>query len=104
MQDVFEGRFTIAGLRPATIADVAAAAPHLLFVDALPADGGPDGWELIGMAREHATLREVPIILCTDASVQDGDLDRLGSYTNVHLLAKPFELDVLEGLVRRVAP
>jgi CheY-like chemotaxis protein len=104
LADVFRGRFHVTAVRPRTIADLSATLPHLMFIDALTGmqDGGsPVGWQLVEQARADEHLREVPIILCTGQIGLDGDLDQMARHANVHMLAKPFELDVLEATVAR---
>ena len=62
-------------------------------------DDALGGWVLINLARRDPRLRQVPIILCTGGI--GTDLDRLTQLPDVHLLAKPFDLDVLESTMRR---
>lgn len=81
-----------------TIAEIADAAPDLLFVDLRL--GGASGWELVALARAEERLATVPIVICSAdvAALRDreAELERIG---NVHVLAKPFGIDELTGLV-----
>ena len=106
LRDVFDEGFEVSTVAQVTsVNQVADTAPDVMIVD-LHTNGmnrGLTGWQLVELARHHRELREVPIILCT------GDLtglmrhgDDLKAYDDVHLLAKPFELEVIEGLVSRL--
>ena len=75
-----------------------------MFIDALQGqhNGGTlAGWQLIEHARNDDGLRDVPIILCTGQIGLDGDWDQMARFANVHMLAKPFELEILEATVAR---
>ena len=89
-----------------TMAELAAAEPDLIIVDLLL--GGASGWELVTLARADERLADVPIIVASADVLalrdREAELERIG---NVHLLAKPFEIDAMtdlvEGLVGRGA-
>jgi CheY-like chemotaxis protein len=99
MEDLLGDRFRVTGILPRTITELSATDPDLVFVDVFVRnDHALGGWELIDLARHDPVLRDVPIILCTGAI--GPDLDRLSGLHDVHLLAKPFDLDVLEGTMR----
>jgi CheY-like chemotaxis protein len=80
------------------IDELAASDPDLVVVDLLL--GGASGWEIVTLARADERLAPVPIIVCSaDVSAlreRAGDLERIGS---VHVLAKPFSIDEITGLV-----
>jgi CheY-like chemotaxis protein len=80
------------------VAELAATDPHLIIVDLLL--GGASGWEIVTIARADESLAPVPIIVCsadvTALRERAGDLERIG---NVHVLAKPFAIDDITGLV-----
>ena len=100
MDDLLGHRFRVSGILPRTITELSATDPDLVFVDVFVRnDDALGGWELIDLARRDPRLRDVPIILCTGEI--GPDLDRLSSLPDVHLLAKPFDLDVLESTMRR---
>lgn len=60
-------------------------------------------WQLVGLIRHHRALHDVPVIVCTVDVAADMRGGQLGAYPGVHAVAMPFELDVLEQLVRRVS-
>lgn len=83
------------------IGELAASDPDLIVVDLLL--GGASGWEIVTLARADERLTGVPIIVCSAdvAALTDraGDLERTG---NVHVLAKPFSIDEITGLVEEL--
>ena len=100
IEDLLGDRFSVTGILPRTITELSATDPDLVFVDVFVRnDDAVGGWELIDLARRDIRLRDVPIILCTGEI--GPRLDRLSNYPDVHLLAKPFDLDVLERTMRR---
>jgi CheY-like chemotaxis protein len=99
MEDLLGDSFRVTGILPRTITELSATDPDLVFVDVFVRNGDAvGGWDLIDLARRDLRLRDVPIILCT-GEIGPG-LDRLSNYPDVHLLAKPFDLDVLERTMR----
>lgn len=102
--DVFGNAFTVTSPVDSSIIGIADTRPDVLIIDLhLANDDGLTGWELVRLARSHRTLRTVPIIVCTADVVGLGnDGPRLAEYGNVHLMTKPFALDVIERLVGRV--
>jgi CheY-like chemotaxis protein len=104
--EIFAGRFEVTGLSHQSMDAIAGAQPALLIVDNQPASGfGLGAWQIVGLAREHPDLQDVPIIVCTTdyvSLVADGE--RSAEHENVHLMAKPFALEVLEKLVARLVP
>jgi CheY-like chemotaxis protein len=106
LDEIFAERFEVVGASGQSIHRIAEAQPQLLIVDSQPASGlGGSAWQLVNLARDHAQLRDVPIIVCTTDYVSfDADGERLARLENVHLMAKPFALDVLETLVARLVP
>ena len=72
--------------------------PDLIIVDLLL--GRASGWELIALARADATLREVPIIVCSaDVNQLRERAEELADIGDVHMLKKPFAVDELTSLV-----
>ena len=72
--------------------------PDLIIVDLLL--GRASGWELIALARADATLREVPIIVCSaDVNQLRERAEELADIGGVHMLKKPFAVDELTSLV-----
>ena len=91
---VFSGEAT-------TIAEIAASDPGLIIVDLLL--GGASGWEIVTLARADERLAGVPIIICSADVIalrdRTAELENVG---NVHVLAKPFGIDEVTGLVDRL--
>ena len=85
----------------ASIGEIAATDPDLIIVDLLL--GGASGWELVALARADARLSGVPIIICsadvTALRAREPELNEIG---NVHVLAKPFGIDEVTGMVERL--
>ena len=85
----------------ATIAEIADSAPDLLIVDLRL--GGASGWEIVALSRADERLAEVPIIICSADVMalrdREAELKRIG---DVHVLAKPFGIDEITGLVERL--
>ena len=83
------------------IDQLAASDPNLIIVDLLL--GGASGWEVVTLSRADDRLASVPIIVCSAdvAALRDRaeELERVG---NVHVLAKPFGIDEITGLVERL--
>ena len=77
---------------------IAASDPNLVIVDLLL--GGASGCEIVTLARADSRLASIPIIICSAdvAALREraGDLEHVG---NVHILAKPFAIDDITGLV-----
>ena len=80
---------------------LAASDPDLIMVDLLL--GGASGWEIVTLSRAHERLAQVPIIICSaDVAAlrqRAPELERIG---NVHVLAKPFSIDEITGLVQQL--
>ena len=84
-----------------TMAELAASTPDLIVVDLLL--GGASGWEIVALSRADPRLAGVPIIICSADVIalraRDTELKRIGG---VHVLAKPFGIGELTGLVERL--
>jgi CheY-like chemotaxis protein len=84
-----------------TLDEMAAAQPDLIIVDLLL--GGASGWELVTLARADERLADVPIIVASADVIalrdREAELEQVG---NVHVLAKPFGIDEVTGLVERL--
>jgi CheY-like chemotaxis protein len=82
------------------LAVAAAEPPDLMLVDiGLP---GIDGYELARRARSDARLARVPMVALTGYGT-DEDRRRATAAGFDHHLVKPIDLDVLSGLVSRIA-
>jgi len=84
-----------------TIAELAASAPDLIVVDLLL--GGASGWEIVALSRADGRLARVPIIICSADVLalrdRESELKQIGG---LHVLAKPFGIDEITGLVERL--
>ncbi len=78
--------------------ELASADPQLMIVDLLL--GAASGWEIVALCRADDRLADVPIIVCSaDVSELRSRADELERIGNVHVLAKPFGIDEITGLV-----
>jgi CheY-like chemotaxis protein len=92
---------TVFGGESTTIAEIAASDPALIMVDLLL--GGASGWEIVTLARADERLANVPIVICSaDVIALRDRAAELATIGNVHVLAKPFGLDEITGLVERL--
>jgi CheY-like chemotaxis protein len=86
-----------------TIDEIANTQPDLLLVDLRLGGGNPTGWDIVLMARVDDRLREVPLIVCSaDLQQLRQREEEMSAMADVHVLPKPFNLDVLEELVGRL--
>jgi DNA-binding response OmpR family regulator len=87
------------------VEDIVASDPELLVVD-LRLEDTPQsvsGWELVILARAHRDLLDVPVILCSaDVFELRKRATELEQLANVHVLTKPFDIDEMLGLIRRL--
>jgi CheY-like chemotaxis protein len=104
LRDIFAQRFEVVAAAPTSLNGLADSEPDLLFIGLDPKDAATlGGWDLTALARQHKGLARVPIILCTAQNIAlDIDGRRLATFSDVHLLTKPFELQVVEQLVDRL--
>jgi CheY-like chemotaxis protein len=108
MEEILRGLgHTMTGLQAVgtSVEEVVATSPDLLVVD-LRLENRPQeisGFELLVLARSHRDLLDVPVILCTaDLFELKRRLPELRQIAGVHVLTKPFELDVINELVERL--
>jgi DNA-binding response OmpR family regulator len=89
-----------------TITQVLDTRPDLLMLDLVLEDKPQalSGWELLVLARGHRDLRHCPVIVVSGdvQGILKTRADELASMANVHVMIKPFALDELEPLVRRL--
>jgi CheY-like chemotaxis protein len=103
--EIFSGRFAVAAARDPLLSGLADTRPQLLIIGPRAGGGRLDGWERVKLVRRHRELRGVPIVVCTTGLIAlDVDGERLAEYADVYLLAVPFSLEVLEGLVGHLIP
>lgn len=78
--------------------------PELLIVDLRLGDStGFSGWDILEAARADPQLGGVPIIICSADSVEVRErAEAVAQMPGVEILMKPFALDELESLVRRL--
>jgi CheY-like chemotaxis protein len=80
---------------------LAASEPNLIIVDLLL--GGASGWEVVTLSRADERLADVPIIVCSaDVAALRNRADELERFGNVHVLAKPFGIDEITGIVEQL--
>jgi len=83
------------------IDQLASSEPNLIIVDLLL--GGASGWEVVTLSRANERLAEVPIIVCSaDVAALRARAEELEQIGNVHVLAKPFSIDEITGLVEQL--
>jgi CheY-like chemotaxis protein len=100
VREVLEDRYDVTAVHPRSMEDVARTRPDVLMVDLHPHDDRKlRGWQIIEGARAHASLRDVPIIICTGATLRDGDVERSAIFPALHILSKPFSLDSLDSML-----
>jgi CheY-like chemotaxis protein len=106
LADIFDGRYQVTAAGRASIAAIAETRPQVVILDLHSDDGErPAAWDLVSDARQHAALDNVPVVLCTgDVIALSAYESRLDEFGDVHLLAKPFALENIEGLLKRLIP
>ncbi len=82
--------------------DILESNPDLLIVDLRLDTRDLQGWDVVTLVRAHRHLRRVPIIVCSadTAALADRSAAML-SAGNIAALAKPFNLEELDDLVRQ---
>jgi DNA-binding response OmpR family regulator len=107
MADVLESLNHSATVLPSasvTIDEIASTAPELLIVDLrLQSSVLNDGWGVIVGSRAHPRLRDVPIVLCSaDHEFLHSRADEISALADVHPLRKPFGMEDVGELIRRL--
>ncbi len=84
-----------------SVAEIVESRPDLIIVDLLL--GGASGWEIVTLARADERLTSIPIIVCSAdvAALRDRE-EELARIGRVHVLAKPFGIDEITGLVEQL--
>ena len=81
-----------------SVAELSASDPDLIIIDLLL--GGASGWEIVTLCRADARLAHIPIVVCSaDVTALRDRIGELEAIGNVHVLAKPFGIDEVTGLV-----
>lgn len=60
------------------------------------------GWQLLQVVRMHRSTRTIPVIICTGAVKQVTELSTHLDALGVHVVIKPFDIDVLLTIIDRV--
>lgn len=107
MGDFLEGeRFDaslIDGDNISSLEPIRATRPELLIVDLRLHGAEISGWDILQAARADPELGSLPIIICSaDAMELRERADAMAAMPGVEVLRKPFALDELEELVRRL--
>lgn len=88
----------ISSLEPIRSAD-----PELLIVDLRLHGADISGWDILQEARADPQLGMLPIIICSADSLELRDrAEAMAQMPRVEVLKKPFALDDLERMVRRL--
>ncbi len=92
----------------ASIDEIARQRPEILLIAPIvpgPAGGPATAWDLVGSARAHRELRDVPVVvLAPDLDAVMSSPRLLRDHADMHVLGMPFDLDTLEsvlGSIRR---
>ncbi len=107
MGDFLEGeRFAaslIDGDDISSLEPIRATDPELLIVDLLLRGAEISGWDILQAARADPQLGRLPVIICSADAVELRErAEAMAAMPGVELLVKPFALDDLEALVRRL--
>jgi DNA-binding response OmpR family regulator len=93
----------IDGDKISSIEPIRATDPELLIVDLRLHGGEISGWDILQAIRADAELTGLPIIICTADSFQLADrAEEMAQIPGVEVLLKPFHIDELDALVRRL--
>ncbi len=107
MGDFLEGeRFAaslIDGDDISSLEPIRATDPELLIVDLRLQGAEISGWDILQAARADPQLGRLPVIICSaDAGELRERAEAMAQMPGVEVLMKPFALDDLEVLVRRL--
>jgi DNA-binding response OmpR family regulator len=75
--------------------------PDLVILDFI-SPGRRPGLALLARLKRDAALRDIPVIVCTAATLDADQQGKLLRGHRVHFLPKPFELNTLLGMVEGV--
>ncbi len=107
MGDFLEGeRFAaslIDGDDISSLEPIRATDPALLIVDLRLEGADFSGWDILQATRADPELGSLPVIICSADSAQLRDrAEAVAQMPGVEILMKPFALDDLDALVRRL--
>jgi len=104
LREVFSATHRVSTLPPVNSVNIMADEdPSILIIGPLAVRPGAtlSETEVIALARAHRRLRDVPIVvLTTDMEGILADSHELSEYRDVHVVGMPFEVDVLQGVVK----
>jgi CheY-like chemotaxis protein len=93
----------IDGDEMSSIEPIRATNPQLLIVDLRLEGAAISGWEILQAIRADEELAQLPIIICTADSFQLADrAEEMAQIPGVEVLLKPFGIEELDALVRRL--
>jgi Response regulator receiver domain. len=109
MGDFLEGERIAASLIDgddiSSLEPIRATNPELLIVDLRLQGAKISGWDILQAARADPQLGGLPIIICSaDIMELRERAEAMAQMPGVEVLRKPFALDDLEALVRRLLP
>jgi DNA-binding response OmpR family regulator len=91
------------GDKVSTIEPIRATNPELLIVDLRLRGAEISGWDILQAIRADAELAALPVIICTADSFQLADrAEEMAEMPGVEVLLKPFHIDDLDAMVRRL--
>ena len=86
-----------------SIAPIRATEPDLLIVDLRLRGAEISGWDVLQAIRSDPDLGELPVIICTADHVElRNRAEAMAEMPEVEVLLKPFEVDELDAMVRRL--
>ncbi|MCA1571137.1 MAG: hypothetical protein LC798_12640 [Chloroflexi bacterium] len=104
LREIFSATHRVSTLPPVnSVNAMADEEPSLLIIGPLAVRPGStlSETEVIALARADSRLRDVPIVvLTTDMEGILADSHELSEYRDVHVVGMPFEVDVLQGVVK----
>ena len=104
MCELLSTDYDVTALLGATLTpdDILDSRPDLLIVNLGLDRGEVQGWDMVTVARAHRALRATPVVVCSaDPHGLKVRAEGVLNTGNTAVLAKPFELDHLERVVRR---
>jgi CheY-like chemotaxis protein len=75
--------------------------PDLVIIDFIIGDREMEGWQLLQKLRMNRSTAKIPIIACTAAVRQVRESEAYLVEQGIEVVLKPFDLDQLEGAVKR---
>ena len=83
------------------VKDVERLRPHLIILD-LMFNTRPAGWELLKKIKVYSPTKSIPILLCTAVMSLNDEMEDYIREQGIPVIYKPFELDMLLQIVRRL--